>query len=93
VNQDADAKKITLSVSLVDTDFGIIKIVNGNPSCMPTGSTNFGYILDPKYLAWASLIPMGSTRLENQGGGERGFCDMTGTLICRSPLAHGKVAY
>jgi hypothetical protein len=93
VNQDADARKITLSVSLVDTDFGIIKIVNGNPACMPTSSTNYGYVLDPKYLAFASLIPMGSTRLENQGGGERGFCDMTGTLVCRSPLAHGKIAY
>jgi len=93
VNQNAESKKITLSVSLFDSDFGLVRIVNGNPACMPTGSTNVGYVLDPKYLGFASLIPMGSTRLENQGGGERGYVDATGTLVVRSPLAHGKIAY
>ena len=93
INQDAESKKITLSVSLFDSDFGVIRVVNGNPACMPTATTNIGYVLDPKYLGFGSLIPMGSTRLENQGGGERGYVDMTGTLIVRSPLAHGKIAY
>jgi hypothetical protein len=93
VIQDATSKTITLSVSLYDSDFGVVKIVNGNPACMPTASTNVGYVLNPKYLAFASLIPMGSTRLENQGGGERGYVDMTGTLVCKHPGAHGKIAY
>lgn len=93
VIQDATSKTITLSVSLYDSDFGLVKIVNGNPACMPTGTTNVGYVLNPKYLAFASLIPMGSTRLENQGGGERGYVDMTGTLVCKHPGAHGKIAY
>jgi len=93
INQDAESKKITLSVSLFDSDFGVIRVVNGNPACMPTATTNIGYVLDPKYIGFGSLIPMGSTRLENQGGGERGYVDMTGTLIVRSPLAHGKIAY
>jgi len=93
VIQDATSKTITLSVSLYDSDFGVVKIVNGNPACMPTATTNVGYVLNPKYLAFASLIPMGSTRLENQGGGERGYVDMTGTLVCKHPGAHGKIAY
>jgi hypothetical protein len=93
VNEDAASRKVTLSVSLFDSDFGVVKIVNGNPACMPTGSTNVGYILDPKYLSVASLIPMGDQRLENQGGGERGFVDAALTLACKSPLAHGKIAY
>jgi hypothetical protein len=93
VNQDATSKQITLSVNLYDSDFGIIKIVNGNPSCMPTGSTNVGYVLNPKYLGFNTLIPMGATRLENQGGGERGFIDVAGTLVCKHPQAHGKIAY
>jgi len=94
VNQDATSKAITLSVNLYDSDFGVVKIVNGNPSCMPTGSgTNFGYILNPKYLGFNSLIPMGATRLENQGGGERGFVDVAGTLVCKHPKAHGKIAF
>lgn len=92
VNQDAEAKKITFSVSLFDSDFGIVRVVNGNPACM-TSSTNLGYVLDPKYLGFATLIPMGATRLENQGGGERGYVDMAGTLVCKSPQAHGKIAY
>lgn len=92
VNQDADAKKITFSVSLFDSDFGLVRVVNGNPACM-TSSTQLGYVIDPKYLGFATLIPMGATRLENQGGGERGYVDMAGTLVCKSPQAHGKIAY
>lgn len=91
VNQDADSKKITFSVSLYESDFGLVKVMNGNPACMPSGTV--GYVLDPKYIGFATLIPMGATRLENQGGGERGYVDMAGTLVCKSPLAHGKVAY
>jgi len=37
VNQDATSKAITLSVNMYDSDFGMVKIINGNPSCMPTG--------------------------------------------------------
>jgi len=94
VNQDATSKAITLSVNMYDSDFGMVKILNGNPSCMPTGSgTNFGYVLNPKYLGFNTLIPMGATRLENQGGGERGFVDVAGTLCVKHPQAHGKIAY
>jgi hypothetical protein len=93
VNQDATSKAITLSVNLYDSDFGLVKIMNGNPGCMPTGTTNVGYVINPKYLGFNSLIPMGATRLENQGGGERGFVDVAGTLVCKHPQAHGKIAY
>jgi hypothetical protein len=93
VNQEATSKQITLSVNLYDSDFGLVKIVNGNPSCMPTATTNVGYVLNPKYLGFNTLIPMGATRLENQGGGERGYVDVAGTLVCKHPQAHGKIAY
>lgn len=92
VNQDATSKAITLSVNLYDSDFGMVKIINGNPSCMPS-TTNIGYVLNPKYLGFNTLIPMGATRLENQGGGERGFVDVAGTLCVKHPQAHGKIAY
>ena len=96
VNQEATSKQITLSVNLYDSDFGMVKIVNGNPACMTaaiTGSANVGYVLNPKYLGFNTLIPMGATRLENQGGGERGFIDVAGTLVVKHPQAHGKIAY
>jgi hypothetical protein len=93
VNQDATSKTITLSVNMYDSDFGMVKILNGNPSCMPTASTKVGYVINPKYLGFNTLIPMGATRLENQGGGERGFVDVAGTLCVKHPQAHGKIAY
>ena len=93
VNEDATSRRITLSVSLFDTDFGVIKLVNGNPACMPTSSTNFGYVLDPKYLGIANLLPLESVTLENQGAGDRGYVKTALTLVCKSPQAHGKVAY
>ena len=88
VNQNADTKKVTHSVQVYDSDFGIVKIINGNPDCM-TGAS--GFVVNPSYLQFNTLIPMGATRLENQGGGERGFVDMTGTLVCKHPGAHGKI--
>ena len=88
VNQNAESKKVTHSVQLYDSDFGIVKMINGNPDCM-TGAS--GYLVNPSYLQFNTLIPMGATRLENQGGGERGFVDMTGTLVCKHPGAHGKI--
>lgn len=88
VNQNADSKKVTHSVQLYDSDFGVVKVINGNPDCM-TGAS--GYLVNPSYLQFNTLIPMGATRLENQGGGERGFVDMTGTLVCKHPGAHGKI--
>jgi hypothetical protein len=91
INQDASSKKITHAVTLYESDFGIVNVINANPSCMP--NANRGYVVNPKYLGFNTLIPMGSTRLENQGGGERGFVDMVGTLVCKHPGAHGKIAY
>jgi len=93
VNQDAVSKAITLAVNVYDSDFGLVKIVNGNPACMPTTTGGVGYIINPKYLGFNTLIPMGATRLENQGGGERGFIDVAGTLVVKHPQAHGKIAY
>lgn len=93
VNQDATSKAITLSVNLYDSDFGIVKIVNGNPACMPSSPATIGYVLNPKYLGFNTLISMGATRLENQGGGERGYIDVAGTLVVKHPKAHGKIAY
>jgi hypothetical protein len=91
VTQDASAKKITHAVTLYESDFGMVNVINANPSCLP--NQNRGYVVNPKYLGFNTLIPMGSTRLENQGGGERGFVDMVGTLVCKHPGAHGKIAY
>ena len=84
------AAVITESNNEIAVDFGMLKIVNANPACTLPGT---GYIINPKYLGFNTLIPMGATRLENQGGGERCYIDVAGTLVVKHPQAHGKIAY
>ena len=96
VNYDGNRAEIKLSVELYQSDHGIVSIVNMNPDTAPAtiaGGTDFndGYLLNPEYYGVHELIPMGSTRLPNLGGGERGFCDCTLTLGVYHPQAHGKI--
>ena len=91
-NGDTDIK---LGVDLYQSDHGIVSIVNANPDCM-TSNTTFesgegGYLLNPEFYGVAELIPMGSTRLPNLGGGERGFVDCALTLLMMHPQGHGKI--
>jgi hypothetical protein len=93
ITQSADAKKITFSVSVYDSDYGVVSVVNMNPDCAPdTTNKDYGYLINPQYLGFAELIPLGSTKLEDQGGGERGYVDMTGTLLVKHPQAFGKIS-
>ena len=96
VNYDGNRAEITLSVELYQSDHGVVSIVNMNPDTAPAtlaGGTDYndGYLINPEYYGVHELIPMGSTRLPNLGGGERGFCDCTLTLGVYHPQAHGKI--
>ena len=94
VNYDGNSGEIKLSVDLYQSDHGVVSIVNGNPDCMPTqGGTPgmMGYLVNPEYYGVHELIPMGSTRLPNLGGGERGFVDCALTLGVYHPGAHGYI--
>tara|TARA_R110000803_G_scaffold33627_5_gene73539 strand:- start:5958 stop:6959 length:1002 start_codon:yes stop_codon:yes gene_type:complete len=94
VNYNGSNADIKLSVELYQSDHGIVSIMNGNPDCMPNdvdGGNGVGYLLNPEYYGVSELIPMGSTRLPNLGGGERGFCDCALTLRLDHPGAHGKI--
>jgi hypothetical protein len=96
VNYDGGSGTIKLSVDLYESDHGVISVVNANPDCAPANPTagqagRQGYILNPEYAGIHELIPMGSTRLPNLGGGERGFVDCALTLGVYHPGAHGKI--
>ena len=96
VNYDGNKAEIKLSVELYQSDHGIVSIVNMNPDTAPAtiaGGTDFndGYLINPEYYGVHELIPMGSTRLPNLGGGDRGFCDCSLTLGVYHPQAHGKI--
>ena len=92
VTYDGGSSEIKLSVDLYQSDHGIVSIVNMNPDCSPdTTNKDVGYLINPEYYGIHELIPMGSTRLPNLGGGERGFVDCALTLGVYHPAAHGKV--
>ena len=95
VNYDGNSGTIKLSVDLYESDHGVVSIVNQNPDCAPNfggnTTTGSGYIVNPEYYGIHELIPMGSTRLPNLGGGERGFVDCALTLGVYHPGAHGYI--
>ena len=95
VNYDGNSSSIKLSVEVYQSDFGIVSIVNMNPVTNPetvsgeTTNHDRGYMINPDYYGIHELIPMGSSRLPNMGGGERGFVDCALTLGVYAPAAHG----
>jgi len=94
VNYNGESGSIKLSVDLYQSDHGVVSVVNANPDCAPTqaGIAGMsGYLVNPEYVGIHELIPMGSTRLPNQGGGERGYVDCALTLGVYHPGAHGKI--
>jgi hypothetical protein len=96
-NFNGEGTSIKLSVELYQSDHGIVSIVNANPSAFSaagiarTTTGDAGYLINPEYVGIHELIPMGSTRLPNLGGGERGFVDCALTLAVYHPQAHGKI--
>lgn len=92
VSYNGNDAKLKLSVEMYESDHGLVSIVNMNPDCAPdTTNKDTGYLINPDYYGVAELISLGSSRLPNLGGGERGFVDWTGTLIVKHPGAHGKI--
>ena len=93
VNYEGGSSEIKLSVEFYQSDHGLVSIVNANPDCMPATAVanNQGYLINPDYAGIHELIPMGSTRLPNMGGGERGYVDCSLTLGVYHPQAHGKL--
>jgi len=94
VNYDGGSATIKLTVEVYQSDHGSVAVINANPDCMPTTANTAnsrGYLLNPEYYGISELIPMGSTRLPNLGGGERGFVDCALTLDIYHPGAHGEI--
>ena len=93
VNQDAESRKITLTVNLYEGDFGNVAIVPSlfvnRTSGSDTVDADAGLLIDPEYVGMHSLKAESATELEDQGGGRRGFVDVIAGLACYSPKAHG----
>ena len=93
VNQDAESRKITLTVNLYEGDFGNVSIVPSlfvnRTSGSDTVDADAGLLVDPEYVGMHSLKAESATELEDQGGGRRGFVDVIAGLACYAPKAHG----
>jgi hypothetical protein len=91
-NSDQSGGLVKLAVGAYESDHGYVSIVNMNPDCAPdTTNKDTGYLLNDDFYAVGELISLGSTRLPNLGGGERGYVDWVGTLKVNHPGAHGKI--
>ena len=85
-------KTVSLSVSLYESDFGSISIINSNPDCSPdTTFHDRALAVNLDHASFATLIPVKQVALEDQGGGARGYCEMWGTLACHDPRAHASI--
>lgn len=84
-----DGTDVSYNVEIFQGPFGIVKIISANPKCLPNQKR--AYLLDPSLLGYAEGMTIGSTMLEDQGGGPRGYIDAMGTLICRGPNGLGKI--
>ena len=93
VNQDAESRKITLSVNIYEGDFGNVFVTPSlfvnRTSGSDTVDADAGLLVDPEYVGMHSLKAESATELEDQGGGRRGFVDVIAGLACYSPKAHG----
>ena len=93
VTQSADSKKVTLSVNVYDGDFGYVNVIPstwvGRSAAAPgTAVPASALLVDPEYVAIHTLSAESRSELENQGGGQRGYCEMIAALTC-TPKAHG----
>ena len=84
-----DGTDVNYNVEIFQGPYGIVKIISANPKCLPDQKR--AYLLDPSLLGWSEAMSMGSTMLEDQGGGPRGYIDAMGTLCVKGPNGLGKI--
>lgn len=85
-----DGTEVNYNVEIFQGPYGIVKIISANPKCLPDQKR--AYLLDPALLGWSEAMSMGSTMLEDQGGGPRGYIDAMGTLCVKGPNGLGKIS-
>ena len=89
VFNQGDGNDVNYNVEIFQGPYGIVKIISANPKCLPDQKR--AYLIDPSLLGWSEAMSMGSTMLEDQGGGPRGYIDAMGTLCVKGPNGLGKI--
>lgn len=97
VNQNADSKKVTLSVNVYDSDWGEIHMIpdlwiertNGSKT-LTTASKAAGLLIDPSLVSVGFLENPTMRELEDAGAGPRGYAEAICTVICKNPKGLGR---
>ena len=89
VFNQGDGMEVSYNVEIFQGPYGVVKIISANPKCLPDQKR--AYLLDPSLLGWAEGLNMGSTMLEDQGGGPRGYIDAMGTLCVKGSNGLGMI--
>lgn len=99
VNQDAESRKVSLSVQLFESDFGTIKIVkdlfNGRTSGTAYGDEAKwrGYLIPDGAIAIGWHTQPFAQDLANTTADKRGTVNALLTLMVKNPLTLGKLYY
>ncbi len=89
-NVPGTGREISLAVDVYNSDFGVVSIVNSNPSTSyDTTNRDTAAVVNFDYVGLATLIPLSASELEDGGAGRRGYCQMWSTLEMLHPQAHG----
>jgi len=94
VSEGASTRKMTYDVTIYDSAFGKIAIMD--PSVYinrtdesETVATDSGLLLNPEQIACHYLVREKDYQLDDEGGGPRGLCKLMAAFECTTPHAHG----
>lgn len=96
IQTNASEKKVIYSVSMYDTDFGVVSMVpsrNLNGTSTPglvTAQNNDGVLISADQLEISWLRPLAHEELQDLGGGPRGMVEGEFTFVVKNPKALGK---
>jgi len=90
-NVSGGGQTVPWMVELYDSQFGQVKIKNGNPNCMP--STDRGYLINPELLYVAEYQGLESENYPFLGGAYKGAVDTRFSLQTTGPNGLGKIAF
>lgn len=90
-NVSGGGQTIPWMVELIDSQFGQIKMKNGNPNCMP--STDRGYLINPELLYVAEKQGLESENYPFLGGTYKGAVDTIFALMTTGPNGLGKIEF
>ena len=90
-NVSGGGSTIPWMVELIDSQFGQVKMKNGNPNAMP--STDRGYFINPELLYVAEIQGLESENYPFLGGSYTGAVDTRFALMTTGPNGLGAVKF